>query len=103
MKVECIDRPRELTVEYWRGAAHQRSSSGLAGAIDAWTSTVRNRDASRVQNPMARPWLNRQGAMSASATSTRRFGLNRANSRLKGTSSTAGVPHQTACRMPISR
>ena len=79
MKVECMDRPRELTVEYWRGAAHQRSRSGRAGAMEAWTSTVRNRDASRVQNPTARPWLNRQGAMSASAANTRRLGLNRAN------------------------
>ena len=71
MNAECSERPTAVTVEYWRGAAHHRSSKGRAGVIPAWVSTIRNRDASRVQKPWARPCVNRNGVISARPTSTR--------------------------------
>ena len=103
MNVECSDKPTDVTVAYCLGAAHQRSSSGRAGVIPAWVSTIRNRDASRVQKPNATPWVNRKGVSSARPTNTRRLGLNRANNTLKGTSSATDAPHDTACSAPICR
>ena len=71
INVECRESPTAVTVEYWRGAAHQRSSKGRAGPIPAWVSTIKNRDANKVQKPPARPCVNRKGVISAKPTSTR--------------------------------